>query len=116
MNEKCNKCGNENFAVARNMIGTRICMCGNTWLPGEIKSEVNAYDLIIEALETARDTIERLDKENKELKARIWKLREALYAAENLISYETPLAMSPKAAAMNRYGRALEALKEDVND
>ena len=143
--EKCNKCGNENFAVARNMIGTRICKCGNTWAPGEAQGEFckhgtheshycgscnkESYDslkkeneeLKLVAEGNLRISLKHQDKnieylkQIEELKARIGKLEEVLYAAENLISYETPLAMSPKAAAMKRYERAMEALKEDGN-
>lgn len=31
--EKCIKCGSTEFAVARDMIGTRHCSCGFTWEP-----------------------------------------------------------------------------------
>lgn len=33
--ECCPKCGNKEFAVARDMKSTRHCWCGATWLPGE---------------------------------------------------------------------------------
>lgn len=67
----------------------------------------------VEIVILEHESMSNLKKENEELKARVGKLEEVLYAAENLISYETPLAMSPKAAAMKRYERAMEALKED---
>ena len=67
----------------------------------------------VEIVILEHESMSNLKKENEELKARVGKLEEVLYAAENLISYETPLAMSPKAAAMKRYERAMKALKED---
>lgn len=31
--EKCQSCCAKDFAIARDMIGTRHCKCGNTWAP-----------------------------------------------------------------------------------
>lgn len=55
------------------------------------KDEVNKYDIIIEALEAARDTIERLQKENEVLEARVEKLRETLTIAEKTIYDSTEM-------------------------
>lgn len=35
MSECCQKCGSSEFAVARDMIGTRHCKCGHTWVPSQ---------------------------------------------------------------------------------
>lgn len=33
MKEECPKCRNQHFAIARDMLATRHCKCGHTWLP-----------------------------------------------------------------------------------
>ena len=30
---KCDKCGSRDVSVARNMVATRFCKCGNSWIP-----------------------------------------------------------------------------------
>ncbi len=36
--ESCTKCGNENFAILRDMTSRRVCSCGNEWLPEKPKN------------------------------------------------------------------------------
>lgn len=36
--EVCPKCGNQNFAVVKDMTSRRMCKCGNSWSPPEKNS------------------------------------------------------------------------------
>lgn len=72
MSELCEKCGSGEFAVARNMIGTRICKCGHRWDPITGNS-------IVQPPFWARRI--------KELEGRITALREAL---EKIAKVESP--------------------------
>ena len=42
--EVCPNCGNTDFGVARDMIGTRHCECGHKWRPDGKKVFVNTHD------------------------------------------------------------------------
>lgn len=45
--EKCQSCCAKDFAIARDMIGTRHCKCGNTWAPF-FKSRIKIlFDIIV---------------------------------------------------------------------
>ncbi len=44
MTECCQKCGASDFAVARDMIGTRHCKCGHTWLPDESPAQRDSWE------------------------------------------------------------------------
>lgn len=49
--EKCPSCFGVSFAVARNMIGTRVCSCGYSWVPS------HSYAKKTEILKKERDEL-----------------------------------------------------------
>lgn len=64
--EICPECGNKDFAVARNMVGTRLCKCGYRWNPNG-KRVVSAKEILNEILSetwicTRKDLDRLLDK------------------------------------------------------
>jgi hypothetical protein len=64
--ECCPKCGNREFAVARDMKSTRHCWCGATWLPGEQTSHTPPTGEL-QGKDWRDTTLKILEKQNKHL-------------------------------------------------
>lgn len=72
--EKCSKCGNEDFAISKDMYHKRYCTkCSHIWLPKDkkdvvmdnLKADIGRHKDLINTLNIK---IDRLEKENKKLK------------------------------------------------
>ena len=70
--EKCPRCGNMDFAVARDIVATRKCKCGESWEPKIISQELLAIiDRLRDENNTLRAEIDRLRTEKNTLRLRL---------------------------------------------